>query len=91
MAEVCQYKNKNGVQCGLSPHPKSVPHELYEQLVMPDPFCIQAHDPFALATIRAWIVCAKSHGVPPSKIQRAEESYHEISRWQANHGTRNPD
>ena len=91
MAESCGYKNQHGVQCGLSKHPSTIEHELYEQLVMPDPFCLQPWDPFSLATIRAWIVCAKSHGVPSSKIQRAEEHFHAISRWQRVHGTKNPD
>lgn len=87
---VCGYKNQHGVQCGLKKgHIGS--HETDEQLIEPDPFCIQAHDRFALATIRAWIVCAKSHGVPATKIQKAEETYKAIDRWQRIHGTKLPD
>jgi pyrroloquinoline quinone (PQQ) biosynthesis protein C len=58
---------------------------------MPDPFCIQPWDPFGLATIRAWIACAVAHGVPREKVQRAEESFHAIQRWQKIHGTKRPD
>ena len=89
MAQGCLYTNQHGIQCGLSlGHPGN--HELYEQLVMPDPFCIQPWDPNALAAIRCWITCARSHGVPPDKIQKAEVSFNEIKRWQRSHGTRLP-
>ena len=90
LAKGCEYKNSNGVKCGLPPHPDSIPHELHEQLVEPDPFCLRPTDPFALATIRAWIVCAKAHGVPVEKVQRAEVKFHEIERWQRSHGTKLP-
>jgi hypothetical protein len=90
MAKGCEYVNEHGVKCGLPPHPESIPHESHEQLVEPDPFCIRATDPFALATIRAWIVCAKAHGVDTVKVQRAEVSFREIERWQRSHGTRLP-
>ena len=91
MAESCGYTNSHGVSCGRPPHPESpADHQLYEQLVEPDPFCLRAHDPFTLATIRAWICTAKAHGVSEAKIQRAEEHLAEIRRWQRDHGTRMP-
>jgi len=89
MAQGCLYTNQHGIQCGLSlGHPGD--HELYEQLVMPDPFCIQPWDRFALATIRAWIACAAAHGVAKEKVQRAEVCFNEIKRWQNTHGTKTP-
>jgi hypothetical protein len=85
----CSYTNQHDVHCGLpSGHLGS--HEPDEQLVMPDPFCLQPWDPFSLATIRAWIVCARSHGVAVDKVQRAEEHFKAIQRWQKSHGTRMP-
>lgn len=91
MAEGCGYKNSSGVQCGLSPHPSSVSHELYQQLVAPDPFCLQPWDPIALSTIRAWIAAATAYKVNPAKIQRAEEHFNQIRRWQKENGTKTPD
>ena len=91
MAESCSYVNPHGVKCGRHPHPDHPDnHELYEQLVRPDPFCIQPWDPFALATIRAWIMCARAHGVTKEKVQKAEVTFKEIKRWQSSHGTRLP-
>ena len=90
MAEACGYVNQHGIACGLGKHPSTVPHELYVQLVMPDPFCLQPWDRLTPATIRAWIVAAKAHGVSADKIQRAEQSLHDIRRWQLAHGTRIP-
>jgi hypothetical protein len=89
MAQVCGYTNPNGIKCGLKLKHFG-DHELCEQLVEPDPFCIRATDTFALATIRAWIACAAAHGVKRDKIQKAEEKFKEIKRWQAVHGTRLP-
>ena len=87
--DVCGHANQYGVRCGLKPGHLG-DHEADEQLVAPDPFCIRASDPFALAVIRCWIAAAHAHKVPDSKIQRAEESYREIQRWQRAHGTRLP-
>jgi len=92
MSESCGYTNSHGVSCGRPPHPESpADHQLYEQLVMPDPFCLQPWDRLSLATIRAWIVSAVAHGVPAAKVQKAEEHFNEIKRWQRRHGTRLPD
>jgi hypothetical protein len=89
MAQGCEYVNPHGIRCGLSiDHPGD--HELYEQLVAPDPFCLQPWDKLTLATIRAWIVSAQAHGVPKEKIQKAEAKFNEIKRWQLRHGTRLP-
>ena len=86
----CSFTNEHGVKCGLeSGH--LTPHEPYEQLVEPDPFCLRATDPFCLAGIRMWISAAHAHKVPLAKIQRAEEHFAEIKRWQTTHGTRLPD
>lgn len=90
-AAVCDYSNIHGVQCGLPPHPATVAHELDEQLVAPDPFCLQPHDPFTLALIRGWISAAHAHKVPVEKIQRAEQHFKEIKRWQETHRTKLPD
>lgn len=91
MAVGCEYTNQHGVKCGLPPHPSTTPHELYEQLVAPDPFCLQPTDTFSLALIRGWISAAIAHGVSPAKIQRAEQHFRDIKRWQSDHGTRTPD
>jgi len=86
----CGFVNEHGIQCGLpAAHPGA--HEPNEQLIEPDPFCIRATDPFALAMIRAWISAATAHKVPAVKIQRAEEHFNEIARWQRRHGTKLPD
>jgi len=90
MASGCAYTNSHGVKCGLKLGHHG-DHEPNEQLVAPDPFCLQAHDKLTLATIRAWIMAAKSHGVPAAKIQRAEERFNEIHRWQRRNGTKLPD
>lgn len=89
LGKVCDYKNQHGVQCGL-PAKHFGSHELNEQLVMPDPFCLQPWDKLTLATMRAWIAAATAHGVNRDKIQKAEERFHEIERWQKAHGTRLP-
>lgn len=91
MADGCKYINSHGVQCGLPPHPSAMPHELHEQLVAPDPFCLQWWDPFTLACIRAWISAAHAHKVPTEKIQRAEQHFRDIKRWQDANGTKVPD
>ncbi len=85
----CQSTNTNGIKCGL-PLGHRGDHEPNIQLVEPDPFCLRATDPFTLATIRSWICAAKAHGVSSIKIQRAEEHFNEISRWQIKHGTKLP-
>jgi hypothetical protein len=90
MAAGCEYINQHGVKCGLGlDHPGG--YELVEQLVAPDPFCLQPSDPFTLALIRGWISAAHAHQVPAIKIQRAEQHYKDIKRWQDEHGTRTPD
>ena len=92
MAHSCPYVNKQGVKCGRLPHPDDPgAHELYEQLAAPDPFCIQPTDPIALSVIRCWISAATAMKVPKVKLQKAEEKFKEISRWQRRHGTRLPD
>lgn len=89
MAEGCPYTNPQGIKCGLKLKHLG-DHEPNEQLVAPDPFCLQPEDPFTLAAIRVWIAAASSHGVNKVKIQKAEESFKEIARWQSVHGTRLP-
>ena len=91
MAESCGFVNQHGIACGLGKHPSSVPHELYVQSVEPDPFCLRATDPIALSTIRAWILTAIAYGVNPAKIQKAEEHFNEIKRWQRTHTLKTPD
>ena len=89
MAESCSYTNAHGVKCSLKPnHPGD--HEPTTQLVPPDPFCLQPWDPFTLAAIRLWISAAHAHRVSTEKIQRAEEHFSEIARWQKSHGTKLP-
>lgn len=85
----CEYTNTHGVKCGLQlNHPGD--HEPNVQLVEPDPFCLQPWDPFTLTAIRAWICAAHGYKISATKIQRAEEHFNEISRWQKKHGTRLP-
>jgi hypothetical protein len=82
----CLYVNEHGVKCGLQRGHDGY-HGIVAQLVEPDPFCVRAHDPFALAVIRGWISAATVHKVPAAKILRAEEHFAEIKRWQSAHGT----
>jgi hypothetical protein len=87
--EVCGYKNQHGISCGLSKGHK-FDHEPCEQLVEPDPFCLRATDPFTLSAIRVWITAARAMKVPEAKLQRAEQHFHDIKRWQQLHGTKLP-
>ena len=89
MAEGCGHVNQHGVQCGLHAD-HSGAHEPNIQLVEPDPFCLRATDPLCLSGIRSWIIAASKLGVPEAKLQRAEEHFAEIKRWQRIHGTKIP-
>lgn len=89
MAAGCEYVNGYGIKCGL-PADHAGNHEQYVQLIAPDPFCLQPWDPFTSATIRAWISAAVVSGVSKEKVQRAEEHFAEIKRWQSRNGTRLP-
>jgi hypothetical protein len=85
----CGHTNSHGVQCGLKDG-HTDPHEPFEQLVEPGPFCIRATDPLALSAIRSWIIAASKQGVPEAKLLRAEETFNEFRRWQKRNGTRLP-
>jgi hypothetical protein len=57
----------------------------------PSPFCIQPHDPQALAIIRVWIMTARSMKVNEDKLMKAEIHFKEIREWQKVNGTKIPD
>ena len=92
MADICGFVNKHGVACVLDKgHERyGEDHAANRQDIPPDPFCLQPTDPFSLACIRAWIALASVQGVNKAKIQRAEEHFKEIERWQKSHGTKLP-